>query len=106
MKNYIKCIVAVFISVALTGCSMVTSPVGNGALFTNISAPVGVTNNVGSSKVGTGSCISVLGFVAVGDASIDSAAKSARITKIHHVDYDGFSVLGVYSSYTVKVYGE
>ena len=91
--------VVVFVSVAfLTGCSAVVSPVSNGFLFTNISAPVGATSNEGSSKMGTGTCVSVLGFVAVGDASIDSAAKSARITKIHHVDYDGFSVLFLYSS--------
>jgi hypothetical protein len=41
----------------------------------------------------------------VGDASIEAAAKNAGITRIHHVDYQTQSVLGVMADFTVIVYG-
>ena len=47
-----------------------------------------------------------LGVVALGDASIQAAAKEAGITRIHHVDYQAKSYVGVYNVYTVIVYGE
>ncbi len=49
---------------------------------------------------------SVLGIYASGDASIDAAAKSAGITKIHHVDEQSTNILGFFAKYTVYVYGE
>jgi hypothetical protein len=45
-------------------------------------------------------------LIATGDASIDSAAKSAGIKTIHHVDYQSKSILGLYAEFTVIVYGE
>jgi hypothetical protein len=45
-------------------------------------------------------------LVATGDASIEAAAKSAGITKIHHVDYHSKNILGIIGTFTVMVYGE
>ena len=87
------------------GCAMVKSPV-SGFIYTDVQGPEGATSNSGSSKMGTASCSSILGWIATGDASIETAAKSAGITKIHHVDYYGQSILGFWAKYTVKVYGE
>lgn len=87
------------------GCAMVQSPV-MGTIYTDVQGPGAVTSNSGSSKMGTGSCSSILGIIATGDASIATAAKSAGITKIHHVDYYSQSILGFWAKYTVKVYGE
>lgn len=89
----------------LSGCAFVTAPT-IGALYTDVKAPLAVTSNEGSSKVGTGQATSILGIVATGDASIETIAKSAGITKIHHVDYQAMSILGLYAKYTVFVYGE
>ena len=46
-----------------------------------------------------------MGFYAVGDASVETAAKNGGITKIHHVDYETQSILGVIADYTTVVYG-
>ena len=40
------------------------------------------------------------------DASIHTAARRARITKIHHIDYRHENILGLISTFTITVYGE
>lgn len=89
----------------MSGCATVQSPVGAWA-YVNVKGPVAVTGNTGSTKVGTAECSGILGLLATGDASIETAAKSAGIKKIHHVDYESNSVLGIISKYKVVVYGE
>ncbi len=48
----------------------------------------------------------VLGIVATGDGSIQAAMANGGISRIHHIDYKNFSVLGVYHKMTVMVYGD
>jgi hypothetical protein len=100
-----KFLAAPLLAVALTGCAMATSPV-TGFAFTQVKGPASVGDNNPSSKVGRAMCTSYLGIVATGDASIDAAAKAAGITKIHHVDFESFSVLGFYATFTTVVYGD
>lgn len=89
----------------LSSCAAVKSPL-TGYIYTGVKAPVTATSNSNSTKVGTSKATSVLGWFAFGDASIDAAAKSAGISKIHHVDEKSTSVLGIFASYEVYVYGE
>ncbi len=89
----------------LSSCAYVMAP-ATGFVYTDVQAPLAVTSNEGSSKVGSAQITSILGIVATGDASIQAAAKSAGITKIHHVDYKATNILGIYGEYTVLVYGE
>ena len=92
-------------AVTLTGCVMVSSPV-YGGLFTQTKGPVTrVDNSVGQTKVGKAEAQGII-IVGTGDASIKAAMENGDITKIHHVDHESFSVLGVYSRYTTIVYGE
>lgn len=56
-------------------------------------------------KVGEATCKAILG-VAVGDCSIETAAKNGGIKKIHHVDSESFNVLWIYGEYKVIVTGE
>jgi hypothetical protein len=56
--------------------------------------------------MGTSVATSILGLIATGDASIEAAAKAGGISKIHHVDYQAMSILGLYSTFTTVVYGE
>ena len=42
----------------------------------------------------------------MGDASVQTAARNAGITKISHVDYKKTSVIGVYAKVITVVYGE
>lgn len=99
-------VLALFSITFLTGCAAyAVSPV-YGALYTNVNAPFTATSQPTYSKVGTASCLSIFGLIAIGDASIETAAKMGRITKIHHVDYKTTSFLGIYAKFTVYVYGE
>jgi hypothetical protein len=100
-----KFLLFLFLAGFLSSCAFVTAPT-SGLIYTDVKAPFAVTDNQGSSKVGTGEIISILGAVATGDASIETAAKSAGITKIHHVDYEAMSVLLLYAKYKIIVYGE
>lgn len=93
------------ICAALGGCAMGVSPV-NGYVYTNISGPVTVGPSQDTpTKVGRASSRSIFGIYAVGDSSIETAAKNGGITRIHHVDYETQSVLGVIADYTTVVYG-
>ncbi|MBW2564953.1 MAG: TRL-like family protein [Deltaproteobacteria bacterium] len=78
-----------------------------GSIYTNIQLPVTATANIGTAtKVGTSQCTSILGAVAIGDASIEAAKKNGGITKVHHVDYGVKNILGIIGTYTTTVYGE
>lgn len=94
-----------FVALMFASCGAVKTPV-IGMLYTDIKDGMAVTANAGSSKVGTAEVKGYLGIIATGDASIQAAAKEAGITRIHHVDYQSKSYVGVYSVYTVIVYGE
>ena len=91
--------------VFLIGCASVHSPV-SGFLFTNVDAPVAATSNPSYSKVGSASCFSFLGIIAAGSCSIETAITNGKIIKIHHIDAESFSLLGIFATYKVKVYGE
>lgn len=100
-----KFFVALCAATCCIGCGVVKSPV-SGGLYTDVKDGLAVTNNAGSSKVGTAEAKGYLGLIAMGDASIQAAARDAGITRIHHVDYQSKSYIGVYNVYTVIVYGE
>ena len=95
----------VLVATLLSGCATAVSPV-TGSLYTNVKAPMLVTDNPDKpTKVGRATMRSILGVYAVGDASIEAAAKNAGITRIHHVDYQTQNILGVMADFTVIVYG-
>ena len=100
-----KLFVCAFAALMLASGGIVKSPL-NGGIYTDVKDGLAVTGNAGSSKVGTAQAMGILGLVAIGDASIQAAAKDAGITRIHHVDYESKSYVGVYNLYTVVVYGE
>lgn len=93
------------VAMMFSSCAIVKGPL-TGFIYTDMKAPFAVTSNSNSSKVGTAKAQSILGVVATGDASIEAAAKSAGITKIHHVDEHATSILGIVATYEVVVYGE
>ncbi len=98
-----------FCAAYLTGCGAATQSPALGILYTDVKGPVAVTGNTMPTVgmlVGTATAQSFLGLIATGDASIATAAKSAGITKIHHVDSHSINTLGIVATYTVIVYGE
>lgn len=104
MKKLIY-LAVIAVSLSLSGCAVVATP-ALGTIYTDVKAPIMATSNSLGSKVGTGEVTSILGAVATGDASIQSAAQSAGITRISHVDYESTNILGIFATYTVYVYGE
>jgi hypothetical protein len=91
---------------SVSGCAVVASPVGNGSIFTSVSGPIGATTNIVTTREGKAKCSNILGLIATGDASIDTAKKNGGIQKVASVDYESFSILAIYSSYTVIVRGD
>lgn len=100
-----KFLASAFFAAALLGTGCVKSPVV-GCVYTDVKDGLAVTGNAGSSKVGTAEVKGYVGVVAMGDASIQTAAREAGITRIHHVDYQSKSYVGVYTIYTIIVYGD
>lgn len=103
-----KILVVVLLAATLVapGCAFATTPAGPGMIWTNVSVSDNVTDaDNPPSKQGSGTIRSILGLFAFGDASAESAAREAGISEIHHVDYDQFSFLFIWGTYTVTVYG-
>jgi hypothetical protein len=94
------------LGVALAGCAMVVSPVGNGILYTGVQGPVdsGVSSN--ATKTGKSCAQNFLGLIAWGDASISTAKVKGTISSVSSVDHDSFSFLILYSRYCTIVRGE
>ncbi len=87
------------------GCAMARSPV-SGSIYSDVKANDSVTANTAATKVGRSTASSILGWVAIGDCSLDSAKKQGGITKVAHVDYETTSILGIYATTTTVVHGE
>ncbi len=101
-----KHLLGFFLVAALfSSCAVGKSPIA-GFAYTDIKDGLAVTSNTGASKVGISTATGYVGVVAMGDASIESAAKNGGITRIQHVDYHTKSILGLYTTYTTIVYGQ
>lgn len=108
--------VLIFVALLLIpSCAMVSGSPVSGALITKVGVPgtsfetaddLAPGADLSNFAKGEASATSILGLLATGDASIQKAASNGKIKKIHHVDHDLFSFLGIYASYTTIVYGE
>jgi hypothetical protein len=107
-KTLIVVILALFAMQLLVGCAYMGT--GPATLYWDVKTPLAASTtklDAGSfTKVGTASCSNILGLVATGDCSIDAAMKAGGITKVHHVDFHNNSILGIFATSTVTVYGE
>jgi hypothetical protein len=92
----------------ISGCYFAPLMPPQGNVYMNISAPLDLDLNNTSlgSKEGEACTESILGMVAWGDASTETAAANGGISKINYADYKYLNVLGVYHKLTVKVYGD
>ncbi len=93
-------------TIAMTSCATMSTPAGFGSIYADVKTGEHVTSNDCGTKVGTASATNILGLVLLGDASINAAAKSAGIKRISHVDSEKKSILGIFATYKVIVYGE
>lgn len=89
---------------ALSACAT-TMPTG--IVYTEVKLPVNVTSNGQAyARIGVAECKSVMGLVAFGDCSIETAKKQGGVSKVYHVDWEARSVLGILGEYRLVVYGE
>lgn len=88
-----------------TGCATTTRAPVTGLIFNGTKAGELVTEASDASKSGRSCAHSVLGAVAWGDASLDSAKKAGGISTVSAVDGENFSVLGAYARYCLVVTG-
>ncbi len=106
MKGLIVVGAVALMVIALGGCVSPTGAPISGAIYTGVTGPGQIVDlSAGSSRVGQSSAEGII-FFSTGDASINTAARNAGITRIHHVDVEYMSVLGVYGKVTTTVYGE
>jgi hypothetical protein len=108
MKRIIRHILVTLLAATLlAGCA--ANPFF-GVAYTKVSAPtIALTHKTDantSTKVGEASCVNYFGLVATGDASLETAMKNGGISKIHHTDCKYKVILGLYSKFTIVVYGE
>lgn len=105
-KLLVLAVVAGFVS-ATAGCAITYGgPVYGGLVTANVKGPVGFGDAaVKPEKMGVAQASSII-FFATGDASLEAAMKNGNITKVHHVDCETFSILGLYATYKTIVYGE
>jgi hypothetical protein len=102
-----KLLIIALLCIGFSGCGTGA----NGLLFTNVKASNDYVRHTSEpwqvgGKVGTAEVMNILGLVAIGDCSIKTAADSEKITKINFVDYEKFSVMGLFTRYTTRVIGE
>ena len=77
-----------------------------GGLYTGVSLPQGATAQPKGDKMGESCAMSLLGIIAIGDASIETARKNGRISKITSVDTNYTQILGLYASNCTVVRGK
>lgn len=105
-KLFSKVLLSGLLVMSVSSCASLNTPAGMGGLYTDFTHGEQVTSNSLGSKVGTAEANNILGLVLIGDASVETAAKKAGIKNISHVDCKKKSILGLFSTYTVVVYGE
>ncbi len=101
----LKKIAVILLCLFTVMCS--STPTPKGILYTKTRGPFLATSNASITKSGKATVVSIAGVFTYGDASINRACEKAGITKIHHADYEDYTVFfGLYQEYTIVVYGE
>ncbi|KAF0243973.1 MAG: hypothetical protein FD180_2908 [Planctomycetota bacterium] len=94
----------------LAGCSYGITPVPDGGLYSSVKYPSyypGVTNEGRGSKEGTSSAMGIVALIAVGDASVETAAANGGISKIKTCSHKTTKILGgLYWKFETIVTGE
>lgn len=101
------------LAVVMTGCAgagMYGAPIvpAPGLFFAQVSAPITTEfhDTAVVMKKGSATAENILGLIATGDCSLQAAAMSVGLKKINYADYTFYNILGIYSKFTVNVYGE
>lgn len=96
--------IAAFAATMLSGCATVQTPLFGG-LFTSVKAPVDSENVAPVNKAGKACATSILGLIALGDASIEKAKRDSGIANVATVDTSATSFLTLYGRYCTIITG-
>lgn len=88
-----------------TGCATARSPL-TGVWYTSVHGPIMATDSTGGSKTGKACASSILGLIAKGDASVETAKKKAGIKKVATISDQAKSMFGLYAEYCTIVTGD
>ena len=98
--------------IGLTGCvgtggPSASSALGLGGIIDDNCSPASfrIDNTVKAAKCGQASSKGIVLYTS-GDSSIKAAMDNGGITKVHHIDYEVFNILNLFSKATTIVYGE
>ncbi len=111
MKKLMLIAAVAALGIGLTGCVGAGGATTTTALFGGIvddnraPASFNIDNNVKPVKCGKATSKGIVLYTS-GDSSIKAAMDNGGITKVHHIDYEVFSVLNLFSRATTIVYGE
>lgn len=107
MKNLLKVALGAMMLCSLGGCAMAGggSNSVSGFIYSGYRTS-GVVGTGTGAKTGQACASSILGWIALGDASITAAAEEGKITQIHHVDHDVMDILGIYATSCTTVVGQ
>ncbi len=99
---------AVLLSAALplllAACQPVVSPL-MATLYMDVKGPLTATEATSATKQGRACAQNILGLVATGDASIDTAARAGGIKQIVSVDFESNHILGIVGNFCTIVKG-
>jgi hypothetical protein len=107
-KEMVRKIIAIFVLLLVSiclGCAMPMRTPVMGGIYMGVQAGESVAGTAGATKTGEACAMSILGMVAIGDASIEAAAKNGGIEQISYVDQDMTGILGVYGQHCTVVHG-
>lgn len=103
MKKTFALVALSIAAVTLSSCGGFGSrPMG--AIYAETADPVAATSS-SATRTGEATATSYLGWVALGDCSIDAAKKAGGITTVSSVDVKRKNILGIISTYTTVVRG-
>jgi len=88
----------------LAGCAGAATPIYG--WYADVQWSMELPNGPMGSKSGEAKAQSILGIVATGDCSIQTAAKAGGITKVMTVEHHTKNILGLFSEFSTVVTGE
>jgi hypothetical protein len=89
----------------LSGCAAFVHTPVRGLIFTAVEGPINATASQANTKRGSACAWSLLGLVALGDASINEAKSNGQIREVSSVDHESFNILGVFATFCTVVRG-
>jgi len=98
-------IILVVSTISLSGCMTVATP-AVGIIFADVKYGDTATTATGATKEGKACAVSILGWVATGDASVDAAKANGGISEVAVVDHTAKNILGIYGEFCTVVKGK